>query len=115
MSAHLWCRFRALEQPRPAAAELEAEPEQSAIVRGRRMHPRTQRFWKRVHRAVRLSFRVNVPIRVDEPPSPEIIVRFTDGNLSITLPSGRAITYPNARLVPGKYEDPDVSFYDNAH
>jgi hypothetical protein len=85
------------------------------IVRWRRMHPRTQRFWKRLHRAVRLSFRVNVPIRVDEPPSPEIIVRFTDGNLSITLPSGRAITYPNARLVPGKYEDPDVSFYDNAH
>ncbi len=85
------------------------------ILRWRRMHPRTQRFWKRLHRAVRLSFGVNVPIRVDEPPSPETIVHFADGNLMITLPSGRDITYPNARLVPGKYEDPDVSFYDNAH
>ena len=30
------------------------------------------------------------------------------------MPSGRAITYPNARLVPGKYDDPDVAFHDNA-
>jgi DNA polymerase family A/CHC2 zinc finger len=84
------------------------------IARWRRMHPRVRRFWKRLHRAVRLSFRVGVPIRVNEPPLPEIITRFDGGNLCITLPSGRDITYPNARLVPGKYEDPDVSFHDNA-
>ena len=41
---------------------------------------------------------------------------FVDGNLIMTLPSGRAITYPEARLVPGKFEDgpSDVEFYDNA-
>jgi DNA polymerase len=85
------------------------------IARWRRMHPRIRRFWKRLERAVHLSFRAGVPIRVNEPPLPEIFTRFADGNLTITLPSGRNITYPNARLVPGKYEDPDVSFYDNAH
>jgi DNA polymerase len=85
------------------------------IIRWRRMHPRTRRFWKRLYRAVCLSFRAGVPIRVNEPPLPEIITRFAEGNLYITLPSGRDITYPNARLTPGKYDDPDVSFYDNAH
>jgi len=82
------------------------------IIRWRRMHPCIQRFWKRLHRAVCLTFRASEPvrIRVNEPPLPEIITRFADGNLCITLPSGRDITYPNARLVPGKYDDPDVSF-----
>jgi DNA polymerase len=37
--------------------------------------------------------------------------------LKLTLPSGRAINYPGARLVPNrKFEDgyPDIEFYDNA-
>ena len=41
---------------------------------------------------------------------------FEAGNLYLTLPSGRAITYPEARLVPSKFEGypPDVMFKDNA-
>ena len=42
---------------------------------------------------------------------------FADGNLYLILPSGRQITYPQARLVPSnKFEDgdPDVLFKDNA-
>jgi DNA polymerase len=36
--------------------------------------------------------------------------------LTLTLPSGRAIAYPEARLVPAKFEDApaDVQFMDNA-
>ena len=39
------------------------------------------------------------------------------GLLYLTLPSGRAITYPDAHLVPSKFEGypPDVMFKDNAH
>jgi hypothetical protein len=49
-------------------------------------------------------------------PQPRVVVAFADGNLTMTLPSGRAITYPEARFVPGKFEDgpPDVEFYDNS-
>ena len=47
-----------------------------------------------------------------------IVAGFADGNLTLMLPSGRQITYPQARLVPSnKFEDgdPDVLFKDNAH
>ena len=56
------------------------------------------RSWSRQHRSRRSS-----------PPSPTAI-------LTLTLPSGRAITYPEARLVPAKFEDApsDVQFMDNA-
>ena len=84
------------------------------IANWRRAHPRTRRFWKRLLKAVEGTFKYGTPIRVDEPPAPSIVVSYEDGNLYITLPSGRAITYPNARLVPGKYDDPDVAYYDNA-
>src|SRR5262249_56534627 len=49
-------------------------------------------------------------------PQPPIVARFADGNLTLTLPSGRAITYPEARLIPSKYVDasPDIQFMDNA-
>jgi DNA polymerase bacteriophage-type len=54
---------------------------------------------------------------VAPPPQPPIVAAFADGNLTLTLPSGRAITYPEARLIPSKYEDApsDVQFMDNAH
>ena len=45
-----------------------------------------------------------------------LLPTFADGNLMLTLPSGRAITYPQARLVPARFEDApsDVEFMDNA-
>src|SRR5262249_32491666 len=48
---------------------------------------------------------------------PPIIAAFDGYALTLTLPSGRAINYPGARLAPnGKYEDgaPDIEFFDNA-
>jgi hypothetical protein len=44
------------------------------------------------------------------------VAAFADANLTLTLPSGRAITYPEAKLVPSKYDDApsDVLFMDNA-
>ena len=45
-----------------------------------------------------------------------ITAHFEADNLYLTLPSGRAITYPDAHLVPSKFEGypPDVVFKDNA-
>jgi hypothetical protein len=38
------------------------------------------------------------------------------GTLWMTLPSGRSIAYPEARLVDGKFEGTaDIAFKDNAH
>ena len=63
-----------------------------------------------------MAIRTGQPILVAPAPQPPVVAAFADGNLTLTLPSGRAITYPEARLVPGKYEDapPDVQFMDNA-
>jgi len=74
-------------------------------------------FWQRLARAARISIRTGQAIRVMPAPQPSIITSFDDTDLTITLPSGRAINYPNARLVPNKkFEDgdADIEFMDNA-
>ena len=96
------------DDPRP-------DPEiKSDIQKWRQLHPQTRRFWKRLFNAALIAIRHGVAVRVNEAPLPEIVTDFEDGNLYITLPSGRSLTYPNARLVPGKYEDPDIAFHDNS-
>jgi DNA polymerase len=86
------------------------------IGQWRQAHPATTKFWRELARAIRIAIRTGQPILVAPPPRPLIIAAFTDGNLTLTLPSGRAITYPGARLVPARFEDadPDVQFMDNA-
>lgn len=86
------------------------------IGQWRSAHPATTKFWRELSRAVRVAIKVGKPILVAPAPRPPITANFVDGNLTLTLPSGRAITYPQARFVPGKYEDaaPDVEFMDNA-
>jgi hypothetical protein len=63
-----------------------------------------------------VAIRTGQPILVASAPQPPIVAAFADGNLTLTLPSGRAITYPEARFIPSKYEDapPDIQFMDNA-
>src|SRR5262249_21148402 len=61
---------------------------------------------------------IRIAIRTGQPRTVgKITADYRDGNLILTLPSGRSITYPEARLVAGKYEggDPDVQFMDNAY
>jgi len=94
------------------------DQEISVIVRQwRDAHPQITRFWKELARAIRVAIRTEQPVLALPPPRPPIIANFTNGTLTLTLPSGRAITYPRARLVPNrKFEDadPDVEFMDNA-
>jgi DNA polymerase len=100
---------------------VPADPRSDAEIHGiihlwRQAHPATRKFWKDLARAIRIAIRTGQPILVAPSPQPPIMAAFSAGNLTLTLPSGRAITYPEPRLVPGKYEDgaPDVLFLDNA-
>src|SRR5262249_17116603 len=83
------------------------------------------RQWRDAHPAIRASghdraqaagvaIRTGHPILVAAAPRPPIIAAFDGYALTLTLPSGRAISYPGARLAPnGKYEDgaPDIEFF----
>ncbi len=85
----------------------------------RAAHPATRKLGRELARAIRVAIRIgqNRPILVAESPQPPLVVAFDGYTLTMTLPSGRAIHYPGARLVPNsKFEDgeADVEFFDNA-
>ena len=99
------------------ANDPRSDDEIRAIIRQwRDAHPAVCQFWKELARAIRVAIRTGQPILAAPAPQPPIVAAFADGNLTLTLPSGRAITYPEARLVPAKFEDApsDVQFMDNA-
>jgi DNA polymerase family A/Toprim domain/CHC2 zinc finger len=77
----------------------------------RREHPATVRFWRALEkgaiRAIATGQRINLNNRISFE---------TEGSiLYLTVPSGRRLAYPEARLGPGKFEDTrQVYFKDNA-
>ena len=87
------------------------------IEKWRRAHPRIVKFWHDLARCIRIAIKTGQSVYVGTPPDPTITAHFEAGNLYLTLPSGRAIAYPDAHLVPSKFEGypPDVAFKDNAH
>jgi DNA polymerase len=98
---------------RIASGDTRPDPQIKADVYAwRQAHPKTTGFWHNLAQAIQTAIRIGRPIAVGK-----IVVEYTNGNLHLTLPSGRRITYPEARLVPSKYEGghPDVLFKDNAH
>jgi hypothetical protein len=100
---------RIFDDQRPDA-EIEVDK-----AKWRQLHPRIVTFWHRLFRAVRIAVQLRAAVRVNEAPLPEIVCSFEDGNLYIVLPSGRRLTYPGARLVPGKFEGTiDLAYYDNS-
>ena len=74
-------------------------------------HPKTTAYWHELVRAIRIVIRTSQPFTAGR-----IVADYTNGNLTLTLPSGRRITYPQPRLVASKFENlpPDVLFKDNA-
>src|SRR5262249_24300937 len=95
------------------------EAEIGVIVRQwRDAQPAVTRFWKEVGRAVRVAIRVpGQPMLVLPAPRPPITALFADHTLTLTLPSGRAITYPQARLRPNQRcggADRDVELMENS-
>jgi hypothetical protein len=86
------------------------------VDKWRRAHPRIEKFWHNLARCIRIAIKTGQQVYVGTPPGPTITAQFENGHLYLILPSGRAITYPDARLVPSKFEGypPDVMFKDNA-
>jgi DNA polymerase len=108
-SVGAWRRLMADDTRSNAAIKADVEKWRGA-------HPATVRFWHGLARAIRIAMKTGESVFVGTPPGPTITASFDSGNLYLTLPSGRAISYPEARLVPAKYENcpPDVMFKDNA-
>jgi DNA polymerase len=76
----------------------------------RRKHKETVKFWhmleRAAHRAIRTGQRTEYRM---------FSFAMDAGTLYMTLPSGRRLAYPEARLVPGKFEDTrEIRFKDNA-
>jgi DNA polymerase len=97
---------------RIASDDKRSDPEILDDVRAwRDTHPKTIAYWRELARAIRIAIRTGQPFAAGR-----IVASFESGNLYLTLPSGRRISYPQARLVEGKFEGapPDVMFKDNA-
>lgn len=73
-------------------------------------HPRTAQFWYAIDRAAITAVRhPNTDHRVGR-----LTFRFEPPFLRITLPSGRALSYPFPRIETNRYGQPCVVFKDNA-
>ena len=97
---------------RRIATDERSDAEILADVRAwRDAHPRTVEYWRELSRAIRIAVRTGQPFAAGK-----IVASYEDGNLYLALPSGRGISYPEARLVASKFEGypPDVTFKDNA-
>ena len=77
----------------------------------RQAHPKTVQFWRTLAAAARVAIRTG-----SEHKAGPITASYRNETLYLTLPSGRSIAYPQARLIPTKFEDapPDILFKDNS-
>ena len=100
-------------------ADTRGDAEVLAIIREwRDAHPAIRAFWRQLAQAARVAIHTGRPILVAPAPRPPIVAAFDGYALTLSLPSGRAINYPGARLAPNrKFEDgeSDIEFFDNAN
>ena len=88
----LWRLGGCLAPHRPDDERSDAEI--FADVRAwRDAHPRTVEYWRELSRAIRIAIRTGQPFTAGK-----IVASYEDGNLYLALPSGRRISYPEARL-----------------
>jgi DNA polymerase len=68
-----------------------SDTEIKAIIKQwRDAHLATRKFWNDLARAIRVAIRTGQPVLAAPAPQPPIVAAFADGNLTLTLPSGRA-------------------------
>ena len=80
-------------------------------------NPQICKFWAALARAARKAIRTKSAILVAPAPRPPVTAAFDGQALTLTLPSGRTINYPGARIVANeKFQDadPDIEYLDNA-
>jgi hypothetical protein len=76
----------------------------------RNAHSATTRFWRAVENALCRALRTRQRTTLDK-----LTFEVCDGTLYLTLPSGRRLAYPEARLEPGKFPGTQqIVFKDNA-
>jgi CHC2-type zinc finger protein/Toprim domain-containing protein/DNA polymerase family A len=77
----------------------------------RRAHPATEQFWHDLDKAVKRAIRTGLQVSLGG----KFSFVMENGTLFMTLLNGRRLAYPEARLVPGKFEGMrEVQFKDNA-
>jgi DNA polymerase bacteriophage-type len=75
----------------------------------RNNHPATVKFWHALENAAIRCVTFGGRVALER-----IIFDYTDGTLYLTLPSGRRLAYPEAKLAPGKFEDTRcITYRDN--
>jgi 5-hmdU DNA kinase, helical domain len=80
------------------------------VQRWRQAHPATTRFWRLLESAAKRAVRTG-----ERGTLGNLAFEFERGTLHIVLPSGRRISYPQARLAPGKFNGTTrIVFKDNA-
>jgi DNA polymerase len=83
---------------------------QRNIADWRNAHPNVVRYWRRLEGAAHRCLRTGLPQTLGT-----VAFSMQAGALLMTLPSGRAIRYPEAKLVAGKFEGMmEIAFKDNA-
>jgi DNA polymerase len=94
------------------ASETQSDVEIEGFKRAFRInHPATVRFWHKLERKAHSCVRTGKPTALGN----QISFSMEGGTLFMTLPSGRRLAYPEACLVPGKFEDTRALRYkDNA-
>ena len=76
----------------------------------RNAHRATTRFWHRLENGLKRALRRRERVALGN-----LVFEMIDGNLFLTLPSGRRLAYPEPRIEPGKYPDTtQLVFKDNA-
>jgi DNA polymerase len=77
----------------------------------RRNHPATVRFWRGLERAVHYCIATRQPHKFNR-----FSFEMNGETLLLTLPSARRLSYPEARLAPGKFEGTrELQYKDNAN
>jgi DNA polymerase len=94
----------------PADDRADGEVLQN-IKEWRLAHPAIVRFWKTFERGCLRAIATGQNIELGS----RFAFAFEDGTFFVTLPSGRRLAYPKARIGPGKYEGTrQIYFHDNA-
>jgi hypothetical protein len=75
----------------------------------RTAHKATVTFWHALETAMRRAIRTRKPIALRS-----LTCSFENGTLYLALPSGRRLSYPAARLIPGEFDTTEILFKDNA-
>ncbi|MDO4717533.1 MAG: DNA polymerase [Propionibacteriaceae bacterium] len=84
-----------------------AEDELKPIVDAwRAANPRITEYWWAIDRAAKHTITTGETVHLTH----ELATSLRRGVLLITLPSGRHLAYPRARVVPGKFERPAIDY-----